>query len=338
MSDSLYTLSAVSLLKLDELSTECEKHSVEKGSSSFENMLLLIMKLFEKKLFAEDDMSLAAYAKYVLDRKDDFVKRSCKRAELPIVFATLRISGITLQVKSILVYPPTQAFDLCYVNAKRKQYEPDVIALAGSANPSILSVGVLHHIFKNINNDFFQGVLPTIKFTVSKKLSRAGAYFQARQDGNKIAFSLQRFNALFADGKREAMASGIRCTTRIQWLQLVMEHEMLHYFIWFSGFAKSNPGADKSIVSSHGLLFRKLAEQMFHHKSICCNTDDTTELAKITKDQVRAGMTVSFRLRDGTLYKGVVKRANPTTVTVPYGTTQKIRVSYSLLLSCCYAT
>lgn len=331
MSDSSYTLTAVSLFKLEELAKECEKHEVAKGATAFENILRLIVKLHEKKLFVENDMALAAYARYVLDHKEDFVKRGCKRAELPIVFATLHISQ---PVTPLLVYPPTQYFDLYYINVKRKQYEPMIIALAGSANPTVLKLEVLHYIFKYINESFFEGVLPAIKFTVSKKLTASGAYFQARADGNKIAFSAACFNSLFADGKKEAMASGLRCSNRIQWLQYVMEHEMIHYFIWFSKFKENNPMADKSIVSSHGLLFLKLAEQMFRHKSICCETDDTAELATITKDKVRHGMTVTFRFRDGTLCTAKVKRINPKTVTVEYGVGRSALVCYSLLLSC----
>lgn len=358
--NSKYTLANVCTLPLSTIQAECEKHTLKKGERTFHDLLQLITCLRKKQLLTDDDLDLAAYAEYVLGRAEEFLARGCKRSELPIVFATLRIAGLapavtvpvvtpTVTLASIppssvaapvptltLAYPPTQTRSESFITLKRKEYETRLLASVRTVNPSSLTVGILSFLFDSINRDFFEGILPRPKFTVSNKLVRSGAYYQRRHDGHKIAFSAARFADMFSNGKQEALSSGVRCKNRLQWVEMTMEHEMIHYFISFCEFKKDNPEVHSSVTGSHGLLFRKLAEQLFRHTCIKCNTNDTTELAKIAKEQVRSGMTVSFRMKDGILFSGKVKRANPTTVTVQYNDTQTVRCPYSLLLSCTY--
>lgn len=359
--NSTYTLTAVCALPLSTIQAECEKYALKKGARSFHDLLQLISCLRKKQLLTDDNLDLAAYADYVLVHAEEFLARGCKRSELPIVFATLRITGLapavtvpvvaptvtlastppsfsgaTSAVVPTLVYPPTQSRAESFIALKRTEYEARLLAMTRTLNPQTLTVGILSFLFDSINRDFFEGILPRPKLTVSNKLERHGAYYQRRPDGHKIAFSAARFSHTFSNGKQEALSSGIRCKNRLQWVEVTMEHEMIHYFISFCEFKKDNPEVHSSVSGSHGLLFRKLAEQLFRHTCIKCNTDDTTELGKISKEQVRSGMTVSFRMKDGTLFSGKVKRANPTTVTVNYNETQTVRCPYSLLLSCGY--
>lgn len=352
------TLTSVCALSLTELQTECRRYDCEQGPRVFHDLLRLIDHLAKQQLLVPADVELACYSPYVLAHAEEFIERGCKRAELPVVFATLRIAGVVptctkvsapveqvpvalnslpqLASTPLLSYPPMQRRNDQFIESKRIVYGNRLLKMTGKENPSTLTVGVLSALFEWINMDFFEGVLPVPKFTVSNKLVRAGAYYQRRKDGHKIAFSATRFQDMFSNGKKEAMSSGIRCNNRLEWVEITMEHEMLHYFISFCNFNKDNPDIHSSIAGSHGLLFRKLAEQLFRHTCIKCNTDDTTTLAKITKEQVRNGMTVSFRMRDGTLFSGKVIRVNPTTVTAQYNVTQTIRCPYSLLLSCGY--
>lgn len=100
-----------------------------------------------------------------------------------------------------------------------------------------------------------------------------------------------------------------------------MEYELIHYFISYLDF--KHP--DAAVSEAHGLLFKKLAEQLFRHTSIYCNTNDTTNLAKITKEQVR--------LKDGSLFPEKVVRVNPTTVTVQCNEKQTTRCAYTYFVS-----
>lgn len=332
MTQAVHSLAGLCALSLKELEAERLKYNLKKGPRSFHDLLELIIYYREQHLLAKEEKILASYAEYVLARADDFLASGCKRGELPIVLTTLRIAGATSTPPSspVLVYPPTQSRSEGFIAKKRAEYETRLLTSVGTPNPSVLDVGILVFLFNSINRDFFDGVLPLPKLVVSGKLTRAGAYYQKRSEGHKIVFSEVRFAHMFSGGKREALSSGVRCHNRLQWLEVTMEHELIHYFISYLDFKHE----DAAVSGSHGLLFKKLAEQLFRHTCISCNTNDTSDLAKITKQQVKAGMKVSFPLKDGSIFTGKVVRVNPTTVTVQWNEKQTARCPYGLLLSC----
>lgn len=275
------------------------------------------------KVALEAVLQTEKYALYVYQNLNEFTKQGITVEDLPIVFKTLAATGIKpMQLK--FEYPPTQSRTLDFVLTKRKEYEASAPKING------LSIALLNHCFNCINTDFFDGVLPLPVIAISSRLTNAAAYYCCRNGIHEITFSLKRYEDAFSNGKIEAMSSGIRCKNRTQYVEITMEHEILHYAINYSEFVKDNSSLDSTITGSHGLLFCKLAEQLFHHKSTCCNTDNTTDLAQFTRTNLNIGETIYFRCKKNIERECKIKHLNEKTATVTCGQSE-VRVPYSLV-------
>jgi len=171
----------------------------------------------------------------------------------------------------------------------------------------------LRILFEAYDDVFFQKQLTVLLestrhsmfFEVSTRMTTAGANISRRSSGRRagvfrIAISAPVLFSSFREPGEAFEVNGLTCTNRLQALQVLMEHELVHLYEML-----------QSGASGHGPSFREIARGLFGH------TDYRHALmtpAKRTSTALglRAGELVSFNFRGrrlvGTL-NGVAKRA-----------------------------
>jgi len=167
----------------------------------------------------------------------------------------------------------------------------------------------LRLLFEEYDTAFFGGQIKetlgqvSLDFSLSKRLTSAAGKTTAlrrRSDGHRsfeISVSLPILARCFlADDHRPISASGILCRDRLEALQRVMEHEIIHLMeilLW-----------DKS--SCRGSRFHSISRRFFGHTQ---NTHQliTPRERAIAQFGIKPGMKVRFRF-DGVEQIGIVNR------------------------------
>jgi hypothetical protein len=169
----------------------------------------------------------------------------------------------------------------------------------------------LELLFKQYDNDFFQGQIKEalsdspLHFGLSKRMTSSGgktACFTDRTNGKRryeISVSTTILFGCFAgDDHRPIICSGITCCDRLDALQRVMEHELVH-LIEMLLWEKSSCLKPRY----HSITLRFFAHTENKHQLI------TPREKAFVKFGIRPGIQVRFRL-DGTERIGVVNRVN----------------------------
>ena len=170
----------------------------------------------------------------------------------------------------------------------------------------------LEFLFARYDETFFDGLLyetiersgAPISFRVSKRMTKVGGtttkYRMARGPGPRssyeIAISSTLLFATFYDVQRPIMVTGVECRDRIECLQRIFEHELIHLtemLIW-----------DDSSCSRQ--RFQSLAFQFFTHTEATHQLITPGERAS-QKFGIRTGDKVRFRIDDA-CYEGFVNR------------------------------
>lgn len=177
----------------------------------------------------------------------------------------------------------------------------------------------LRLLFELYDESMFEGRLQrslrpsTISFRLSKRMTRAGGKttrFLNRAPGAipryEIAVSTTLLFESFRDPKRGITVTGLECTSRLDALMRVMEHELIHLtemIVW-----------EKSSCSQS--RFQGIAARMFGHTDHRHDLITPRETA-LKEFGVRPGVRVRFR-HDGHTYEGIVNRVTKrATVLVP---------------------
>lgn len=144
-----------------------------------------------------------------------------------------------------------------------------------------------------------------LRFGLSKRMTSSGgktARYTDRRSGNrKYEISVSTtllFGCFEGDDHRPVTASGIHCRSRLEALQRVMEHEIVHLvemLLW-----------DKS--SCARARFHSISRRLFGHTENKHQLITPRETA-IVKYGIRPGAKVRFRF-DGVQYLGIVNRIN----------------------------
>ncbi|MHA1657643.1 MAG: SprT-like domain-containing protein [Promethearchaeota archaeon] len=172
-----------------------------------------------------------------------------------------------------------------------------------------ISVEDLKFLFEQYNKDFFSGLLEDLLnkeekcklvFRLSSRMTKSGGsttkIIKKDQVIYKISISSYLLFQSFLDIKRTIRINGIICKDRIEALQRIFEHELIHLLeLLIKG---------DSSCSSDG--FKTLAKQIFLH------TDNTHELITqkeraFLKFSIKVGDKVSFEYNKKT-YIGIVDR------------------------------
>ena len=169
----------------------------------------------------------------------------------------------------------------------------------------------LELLFAEYDNEFFDGqikeTLGTIplNFRLSKRMTTSGGktacYTDRSTGGRRYEISASTailFGMFDGDDHRPITGSGIICRNRLDALQRVMEHELVHLIemlLW-----------DKSSCSQsryHSITRRFFGHTENQHQLI------TPKEKAMVKFGIKPGMAVRFRF-DGVEHKGVVNRIN----------------------------
>lgn len=126
-----------------------------------------------------------------------------------------------------------------------------------------------------------------LAFRLSSRMTRAGGKTtrRVRTDGTadyEIAVSTEILFNGFADGDRPASVAGIPCANRLEALQRIFEHEIVH-LVEFLRTGESNCGAPP---------FQELAHRLFRHR----NHTHTliTRVERAAQRGIRVGSRVAF--------------------------------------------
>ncbi|MFX0115432.1 MAG: SprT-like family protein [Candidatus Hodarchaeota archaeon] len=180
-----------------------------------------------------------------------------------------------------------------------------------------IGVTDLERLFSLYDRIFFSGLLQELlhrknsgilQFRLSKRMARVGGKTtrtlkRLQQRGNsrevpvyEIAISAQLLFQTFKDVKRTVIINGIICKDRLEALQRIFEHELIHILemvLWGkSSCSKAN--------------FRSLARQIFAHTDINHQLVTQREIALVNFG-IGIGDKVSFK-DDGKLATGYVNR------------------------------
>jgi hypothetical protein len=184
-------------------------------------------------------------------------------------------------------------------------------------NFTVISSDDLDRMFGLYDREFFRGLLGEMlmedyahpmMFRLSPRLTRAAGQtmrqvrrvpvsgrFADRVD-YEISVSTTLLFSTFQNVEREVIVGGLLCRDRLEALQRIFEHELLH-LAEFLGWGRSSCSAEN---------FHALSRRIFAHEGVAHDLVTPREQAAAAFD-VRVGDQVSFEL-DGLTYHGRVNR------------------------------
>jgi hypothetical protein len=186
-----------------------------------------------------------------------------------------------------------------------------------SANFTVIGSDDLERLFDLYDRAFFRGLLGEMlvedrahpmSFRLSRRLTRAagqtmrqirkvpaGGRAIERVD-YEISVSTTLLFSTFQNVEREVIVGGLPCHDRLEALQRIFEHELLH-LAEFLGWGRSSCSAEN---------FHSLSRRIFAHEGVSHDLVTPREQAAVAFD-VRVGDPVRFEL-DGVIYRGRVNR------------------------------
>ena len=167
--------------------------------------------------------------------------------------------------------------------------------------------GDLWRLFEEYDQYFFDSSLARIlgdtplRFSLSKRMTRAaGTTIQSRCSGGlhyEIRISaVLLFQCFNGDDHRLVLVAGIVCNDRLEALQVVLEHELIHLIEWLL-WSKSSCSKTR---------FQSIASRFFAHRSHRHQLITPAEQARV-KFGIQPGDYVGFRF-DNEPYTGTVIR------------------------------
>lgn len=186
-----------------------------------------------------------------------------------------------------------------------------------AGNFTVIAAADLEHLFRLYDAEFFRGLLAEMLaedgahpmgFRLSRRLIRAAGQtirqvkrirYGARiveETEYEIAVSTTLLFGTFQSVEREVIVGGLACRDRLEALQRIFEHELLH-LAEFLGWGKSSCSAAN---------FHALSNRIFAHEGFTHDLVTPREQAAVAFD-VRVGDVVEFDL-DAKRHRGRVNR------------------------------
>ena len=204
-------------------------------------------------------------------------------------------------------------------NRARRVYEAmlEQSAQIRAANFTVIGTDDLERMFALYDREFFRGLLGEMlmedyahpmAFRLSRRLTRAAgqtmrqvrrvpvAGKMAERVDYEISVSTTLLFSTFQNVEREVIVGGLLCHDRLEALQRIFEHELLH-LAEFLGWGRSSCSAEN---------FHVLSRRIFAHEGVSHDLVTPREQAAVAFD-VRVGDQVSFEL-EGSTYHGRVNR------------------------------
>ena len=169
----------------------------------------------------------------------------------------------------------------------------------------------LEQLFVAYDSKFFAGMITQqlgttpLRFRLSKRLTSAAGTTTRRRSSKlfgsavldyEITISTTLLFQTFRDVNRQVTASGVECRNRLEALQRVFEHELIH-LIEFLAWNDSACTAQR---------FQQISQRFFGHREHTHQLITQRERA-MAKFGLRVGDRVTFRL-DGRHYEGIINR------------------------------
>jgi hypothetical protein len=153
-------------------------------------------------------------------------------------------------------------------------------------------------IFDEINAQVFNGELPKVPVEWSPRMVRAAGIFYEPLIGQRRAcIKLSKPLLLERPLPFPVKVAGLPCENREGVVRHVLEHEMLHVYLWC-----------KKLPNGHTEEFRQLALEFFGHTEMRHTLRyGTTAVAETSVEQLTIGARVRFHFREQ-LLRGVILR------------------------------
>jgi hypothetical protein len=199
----------------------------------------------------------------------------------------------------------------------------------------------LQKLFDLYNTHFFNNSLPITKLEISNALTRVAGKCKTTTIGSvcdyTIRISRPIFTKLNLEKDQKTKSGGLICRSRLQCLQLVLEHEMIHLIIRYN--IPTKKGLDKRIYSSHGLLFKDLVKNYFGqtestHQIGRIIYDESDEHKPLLEKDIKVGKMV-FYFDKGEIKKGIITAVLIKNVSVQFidGSSYRINPQFLYKLS-----
>jgi hypothetical protein len=205
------------------------------------------------------------------------------------------------------------------LNRARRIYNAMLDQSAQFRTPDFTVIGTddLERMFDLYDREFFRGLLGEMlmedrahpmAFRLSRRLTRAAGQTMrqvrrhpvanrvAERVDYEISVSTTLLFSTFQNVEREVIVGGLVCRDRLEALQRIFEHELLH-LAEFLGWGRSSCSAEN---------FHFLSRRIFAHEGVSHDLVTPREQAAVAFD-VRVGDQVRFEL-DGQVYRGRVNR------------------------------
>jgi hypothetical protein len=175
--------------------------------------------------------------------------------------------------------------------------------------------------FNNELNNIIRKNGVELKFAYSDKLTKTGGHCSKHKNSYKITISRVVILSTFTNGEKCHVSNGLQCSSRLECLLNIFEHELIHFVIQITkGHIKSDP-----IYKSHGKFFRALVNAYFGHTetkhSLLHNLDKVGK-----REEFNVGDTVTFKSKSGDYVVGKISKLNPKRAVV-----DKYSVPYTIL-------
>lgn len=234
-----------------------------------------------------------------------------------------------------ITYPVNKKYKLSAI----KQWR-DKIADVSGINPNASSFNELdlYNLYDLYNKYFFNSVLPRITLQISGNLTKTAGKCQTISNEKQCQYTIFISKPIFANlnlkEKQSTKSGGIECYSRLECLQLVLEHEMIHLAIRITyPDAKQR---DRTIYKSHGLLFKDLVYAYFGQTKTTHQIGQIYEANSIenndfvSEEKIVIGSPVSF-LSKSVLKKGIVTDIFPVNTIVLFLDGDNMKINHDLL-------
>jgi hypothetical protein len=207
------------------------------------------------------------------------------------------------------------------------------------ANFNKLTDADLKHLFELYDTIVFKGQLSKmvdksgkkLKFNAGSSAERVAGSYVCKKDEQCLTISGGLFTNLFKGGEKGLRVNGLVVCDRLEALQIVFEHELVHLFIHLKGWSrKIRVGEGKMYYSSHGKLFQEIVFRLFGQTEFRHSLGEGEAEETLTAADCVIGLTVSFKDNKGENYVGKITACNPKTAKVQTATIAH-NVPYALL-------
>jgi hypothetical protein len=250
--------------KLNEYKTRCSKYGYDK---QFDDIINSRNSLINKNI--TNDKPLLPVTNKNITNKDI---TSIKLPE-PLWNWEVEKNQPPIPIK----YPIYKKFDISAIEEWRR-----TIAELSLVNRDLegFNVNDLTKLFDLYNTYFFNDSLPKTTLDISNRFTvKAGQCAISRNSVEckyAITISKKLFERLNLEENQVTKSGGLVCKSRLNCLQLVLEHELIHLIMGF--YYPNRKQLDDKIYSSHGLLFKSLVKNYFGQ------TESTHQIGNIIYD------------------------------------------------------